>query len=160
MHRNLPEKHVITCFLESDNEILLLQRSQQVGSYQGKWAGVSGYVETTPDEQALIEIQEETSLQLADLELLKKGEPLFVEDEDLGVGVCEKGFTDAGFDVIDTVAEFAEEAHLGGDNDLGGIDCGAGESARCCVVEVSHELGGGLAAAVAVGLEPVLQSAF
>ena len=85
MPRKLPEKHVVTCFIESDREILLLQRSQQVGSYQGKWAGVSGYVETTPDEQALTEIREETSLQSTHLELLKKGEPLSVEDEGLGV---------------------------------------------------------------------------
>ncbi|UCB42240.1 MAG: NUDIX pyrophosphatase [Dehalococcoidales bacterium] len=85
MTSSLPEKHVVTCFIESDGEILLLRRSQQVGSYQGRWAGVSGYVETTADEQSLTEIGEETSLQPMDLELLKKGEPLSVEDEELNV---------------------------------------------------------------------------
>jgi len=85
MTSNLPEKHVVTCFLESDGEILLLRRSQQVGSYQGRWAGVSGYVEVTPDEQALTEIREETSLQPEDLQLLRKGEILTVDDEGLGV---------------------------------------------------------------------------
>lgn len=85
MTSSLPEKHVVTCFLESDGEILLLRRSQQVGSYHGRWAGVSGYVETTPDEQALTEIREETGLQPEDLQLLRKGEILTVEDEDLGV---------------------------------------------------------------------------
>ena len=68
MTSNLLDKHVVTCFLESDGEILLLRRSQQVGSYHGRWAGVSGYVETTPDEQALTEITEETSLQPEDLQ--------------------------------------------------------------------------------------------
>lgn len=84
MNSNLPEKHVVTCFLESDGEILLLRRSQKVGSYQGRWAGVSGYVETTPDKQALTEISEETGLQPEDLQLLKKGKILTVEDEELG----------------------------------------------------------------------------
>jgi len=63
----------------------LLRRSQQVGSYHGRWAGVSGYVEATPDEQALTEIREETGLQPEDLQLLRKGEILTVEDEELGV---------------------------------------------------------------------------
>ena len=85
MTSSLPEKHVVTCFLESNGEILLLRRSQQVGSYHGRWAGVSGYVETTPDEQALTEIKEETSLQPEDLQLLRKGETLTVEDKELGV---------------------------------------------------------------------------
>ena len=82
---NLQEKRVVTCFLESEGEILLLRRSEQVGSYQGKWAGVSGYIEKTPDEQALVEIEEETSLVGEDVDLIKKGEPLPVEDEKMGV---------------------------------------------------------------------------
>jgi len=76
---------VVTCFLESNGEILLLRRSEQVGSYQGRWAGVSGYIETTPDEQALVEIEEETGLAGEDLHLLRKGEPLAVEDAQFGV---------------------------------------------------------------------------
>ncbi len=81
----LQEKQVVTCFLEFGNKLLILRRSEQVGSYQGKWAGVSGYIETTADEQALTEIEEETSLSGEDLELIKKGKPLSVEDEKLGV---------------------------------------------------------------------------
>jgi 8-oxo-dGTP diphosphatase len=80
----LQEKKVVTCFLESAGEILILRRSEAVGSYRGKWAGVSGYIESTPDEQALTEIEEETSLKRDDVELIKKGEPLAVEDEGLG----------------------------------------------------------------------------
>jgi 8-oxo-dGTP diphosphatase len=50
----LQEKKVVTCFLESNGAILILRRSELVGSYQGRWAGVSGYIEqeNTPDEQA------------------------------------------------------------------------------------------------------------
>jgi len=81
----LKEKRVVTCFLESDGEILILRRSGQVGSYRGRWAGVSGFVEKTADEQALIEIEEETSLSGQDLELIKRGEPLSVKDKKLGV---------------------------------------------------------------------------
>jgi len=81
---NLQEKHVVTCFLESDGEILLLRRSRQVGTYQGRWAGVSGYLEITPDEQALTEIAEETGLGEEDITPIRKGEPLTVEDEELG----------------------------------------------------------------------------
>jgi len=79
------ERHVVTCFLISDGEILLLRRSQQVGSYRGLWAGVSGYVESTPDEQALTEIGEETGLEHGDVELLRKGRVLPVDDQGLGV---------------------------------------------------------------------------
>ena len=81
----LPEKRVVTCFLESDGEVLILRRSRQVGSYQGKWAGVSGYMETTADEQALVEIEEETGLSQEDLKLIKRGEPLSIEDERIGI---------------------------------------------------------------------------
>ncbi len=74
---------MVTCFLESKGEILILRRSEQVGSYQGRWAGVSGYIETSADRQALTEIEEETSIYGEDLTLLKKGEPLSAEDERL-----------------------------------------------------------------------------
>lgn len=81
MTNELPEKHVVTCFLECDARILILRRSEMVGSFQGRWAGVSGYVETTADEQTLIEIEEETGLCREDLELVRKGDTLEAEDE-------------------------------------------------------------------------------
>ena len=76
---------MVTCFLESENEILILRRSEQVGSYQGRWAGVSGYIDKTADEQALVEIEEETTLCGEDLKLIKRGKPLPIKDERLGV---------------------------------------------------------------------------
>ena len=81
----LQEKRVVTCFLESENKILILRRSEQVGSYQGRWAGVSGYIEKTADEQALTEIKEETCLCGEDVKLIKKGRPLPIKDEKLGI---------------------------------------------------------------------------
>jgi len=86
LNDSLQERRVVTCFLESGGEILLLRRSERVGSYQGRWAGVSGYIEKTADEQARVEIEEETSLHSKeDLELVRKGESLMVEDKELGV---------------------------------------------------------------------------
>ncbi len=81
----IPERHVVTCFLENEAEILILRRSNLVGSFQGKWAGVSGYVETTADEQSLIEIAEETGLSREDIKLLKKGRPLEALDRGTGI---------------------------------------------------------------------------
>ncbi len=82
----MEEKHVVTSFLEYNNKILILRRSQAVGTYQGKWAGVSGYIEegNTSFEQSLEEIREETGLSHLDVELIKEGEVLEVVDEDLG----------------------------------------------------------------------------
>lgn len=75
---------VVTTFLlrrDGDRErLLLLRRSQQVGSYPGRWAGVSGYMETDPDRQALTEVQEETGLEEADVELLSRGETVEAAD--------------------------------------------------------------------------------
>ena len=56
-----------------------------MGTYQGRWAGVSGYIEKTADEQVLTEISEETGLGEADIKLMKKGKPLVIKDEKLGV---------------------------------------------------------------------------
>ena len=85
MTDNLQERKVVTCFLESDGKILLLRRSEQVGSYRGRWAGVSGYLERSPEEQALIEIEEETGLSGEDIELVARGEPLPVKDREMGI---------------------------------------------------------------------------
>jgi 8-oxo-dGTP diphosphatase len=54
-----------------------------VGSYQGKWGGVAGFVETDPDTQALTEIREETGLQSVDIILVRKSPALLVEDKAL-----------------------------------------------------------------------------
>jgi 8-oxo-dGTP diphosphatase len=82
--------HVVTCFLQRNDgnsaRILIVQRSQRVGSYHAHWAGISGFVEpgVTPDEQAYTEIREETGLQRDQVHMVKRG--LVVEhiDEELG----------------------------------------------------------------------------
>lgn len=77
----------VTAFLESDGKILVLLRSDRVSTYPGKWAGISGSIEAgnTADDQALVEIEEETGLSREDIQLLKKGEPLVFDDNDIRV---------------------------------------------------------------------------
>jgi hypothetical protein len=76
------EVGVVTSFLERDDgRILLLERSSQVGSFQGHWAGVSGFLEDpTPLEQAFREILEETGLGAGDLDLRAEGAPVLARD--------------------------------------------------------------------------------
>ncbi len=70
---------VITAFLEKNGSILLLKRSERVGTYQGRWAGVSGYVERDdPLKQAKLEIKEETGL---DGKLISRGDIVRVREE-------------------------------------------------------------------------------
>jgi ADP-ribose pyrophosphatase YjhB (NUDIX family) len=75
---------VVTCFLESDGKILILLRSEKVGTYRGKWGGVAGFIESTPEQQSLTEIREETGLEAADVSLVKQGDFLTVSDNNLG----------------------------------------------------------------------------
>ena len=75
---------VVTAFIRSHGKILLLQRSQKVGSYRGCWAGVSGYLEQeTALQQALTEIGEETGLLADQVALQIEAIVLEVQDNDL-----------------------------------------------------------------------------
>lgn len=73
-------RHVVTAFLEHEGKILLVRRSEAVRTHQGLWAGISGYLEHGPLEQAVIEIQEETGLDGPDVELRQEGQPVDVAD--------------------------------------------------------------------------------
>ena len=77
-------KKIVTCFLEYNNKLLLLRRSNKVGTYRGKWASVSGHIEIGENEfsRALIEIEEETKLNRKDVKLLARSEPVIVPDND------------------------------------------------------------------------------
>lgn len=82
--------HVVTNFLQRlDDEhplLLIVQRSQRVGSYNARWGGISGFVEpgVTPEEQAYTEIREETQLQREQVKLLRRGAVVEYIDEQLG----------------------------------------------------------------------------
>lgn len=69
---------VVTAFLKKNESILLLKRSEEVKTFKGRWAGVSGYLEMEdPAAQAKTEIKEETKL---DGQLLSKGETVRTRD--------------------------------------------------------------------------------
>jgi predicted aconitase with swiveling domain len=76
---------VSTAILLHEDKILLLKRSEKVGSYKGMWAGISGYVEEdeVPEETAMREIQEEIGLEKKDLKFLRKGEKAYVRYNEL-----------------------------------------------------------------------------
>ena len=72
---------VVTVFLEHAGEVLLVRRSDAVGTYRGLWGGVSGYVEPDTDDlraDAERELREEVGV--TDAELVRAGEPLRVVD--------------------------------------------------------------------------------
>jgi len=60
---DLREREVVTSFLERDGRILVVRRSEKVGSFRGKWSGVSGFLEGTDAEAwARREVEEETGI--------------------------------------------------------------------------------------------------
>ncbi|WP_224333632.1 NUDIX domain-containing protein [Haloprofundus halobius] len=77
--------HVVTVFLREGAEVLLIRRSDAVGTYSGLWGGVSGYVEGAP-EDALVdarrELREETGVDTGDATLVRAGDPLDVVDDE------------------------------------------------------------------------------
>jgi hypothetical protein len=80
------ENQVVTSILQNKKgEILLLKRSDRVGTFKGKWSGVSGYIENRkPLEQAYVEIEEELGLHRADLSLAKEGATVYARQGDQG----------------------------------------------------------------------------
>ncbi|MDQ2051162.1 NUDIX domain-containing protein [Natronolimnohabitans sp. A-GB9] len=76
--------HVVTAFLRHRGSVLLFQRSDAVGTYQGQWGGVSGFAEGAPDEQVRVEIREETGLEPGEsVSLVRSGRPVEFEDPEL-----------------------------------------------------------------------------
>ena len=74
---------VVTAFLAHNGKILLLKRSSTVRTYPRRWTGISGSIEQddkSPDERVLKEIKEETGLCAEDLQFVRKGKPVRIED--------------------------------------------------------------------------------
>lgn len=73
---------VVTCLLEHAGKILLLKRSNLVGTYRGLWGGVAGYVEEheNPYDTALKEISQEAGINVDALTFVKKGIPIEITD--------------------------------------------------------------------------------
>jgi predicted aconitase with swiveling domain/8-oxo-dGTP pyrophosphatase MutT (NUDIX family) len=79
---NVTERHVVTSILRNRGRILLLRRSDRVGSYRGQWAGVSGFIEPGEADKAaaLREIAEEIGECKA--RFLKRADPERFRDGD------------------------------------------------------------------------------
>ena len=73
---------VVTCLLENNGEILILKRSEEVGTYQELWGGVAGFVEENeePQDTAVKEIKEEAGIEKKDLLLVKKEDAIKFTD--------------------------------------------------------------------------------
>ncbi|KTG08837.1 hypothetical protein AUR64_13540 [Haloprofundus marisrubri] len=77
--------HVVTVVLRNDADVLLIRRSDAVGTYPGLWGGVSGYVEGAPEDavdDARRELSEETGIDTEDAALVRAGDPLHVVDDE------------------------------------------------------------------------------
>ncbi len=61
---DLEERHVVTSVLRNKGQILVMKRSDEVGSFRGKWACVSGFIESDESDldAAIREVREETGL--------------------------------------------------------------------------------------------------
>lgn len=70
-------KPVVSAFLRNRGRFLVVRRSQEVGSFQGRWSAVSGYVEgdEDPRARARVEVQEETGIRGA--RFRRAGAPLY-----------------------------------------------------------------------------------
>ena len=79
-----PTKRVATSILLNRDRILILKRSAAVGSFQHYWSGVSGFVEQgeEPLETSQREVEEETGISRASLELLPRAPPRLTEKPD------------------------------------------------------------------------------
>ncbi|MDW5563610.1 MAG: DUF126 domain-containing protein [Methanomassiliicoccus sp.] len=77
---DVTESHVVSCVVQDGERLLLLKRSGKVGTFQGYWAAVSGFVEKdeVPMETARKELREETGLEV---DVCKEGRVVTVRDK-------------------------------------------------------------------------------
>ncbi|MEW6070152.1 MAG: NUDIX domain-containing protein [Candidatus Thermoplasmatota archaeon] len=74
--------HVVSCFIIKNDKVLILKRSDKVRSFKGKWATVSGYIEKeSADVTAVKEIKEEIGLGKEELEFIRKGDLIYVNED-------------------------------------------------------------------------------
>ncbi len=57
-------KRVVTAILRNRGRILILRRSEKVGTFRGRWSAISGHIEgrEDPKRRAIVEVREETGL--------------------------------------------------------------------------------------------------
>ncbi len=74
-------KRVVSAILENRGRILLVLRSQDVGSFRGRWSAISGYIEgrEAPKARAIQEAREETGMKA--LKFLAAGRTILTRDD-------------------------------------------------------------------------------
>lgn len=80
-----PKKRLVSALLCKNDLFLILERSCQVGSFQGYWSCISGYIEEREDpiKTVLREVGEETGIKKDSLSLLSQAGPNHFETENL-----------------------------------------------------------------------------
>lgn len=80
--KGLQCRKVVTSFVQRQGRVLLLKRSKDVGSFQGRWAGVSGYLERDeqPLQRAKRELEEEVGVKA---KLLGKGSKVYARNGEM-----------------------------------------------------------------------------
>jgi len=78
-----PRRPVVSALLRRKGRILILRRSDKVGSFQGYWSCVSGYVERGEDplDTAIREIEEEVGIPPDRASLVRRCGPNLAETE-------------------------------------------------------------------------------
>ena len=71
---------IVTSFIQDEQKILILKRSDKVKTMKGLWAGISGIIEKneSPLTRAKIEIFEETGISEDKIKLIKASEKIRV----------------------------------------------------------------------------------
>ncbi len=80
---HVAEKHVVTSIVRSKGKLLLLQRSNSVGSYRGQWAGVSGFIEPHEPDLVAAKRELEEEIGVTDAKLTRKLDPARFRDGDV-----------------------------------------------------------------------------
>ncbi len=77
---------VLVVFVEYNNKILLLKRSEKVYAYRGLWASVAGFIdeEKSLSEKVCEELREELTIPKNDIQEFIWGEPYEYMDKALG----------------------------------------------------------------------------
>ena len=73
--------NVVTSFLNYNNKILILKRSEKIRTMKGLWSGISGIIENneTPISRAKIEIFEEVGISEEYITLIKSTKEFTIE---------------------------------------------------------------------------------
>ena len=96
---------VVTVFLRCGPDVLLLERSSEVGSYPGLWGGVAGHAEGDPDGAARRELREEAGVE--DAALVCRGDTFEVDDPEHGTWRVHPFLFDAESRAVETNWETA-----------------------------------------------------